>query len=92
VAGRGGHRGARGNRDPGRKLAGIRYDPDPRRSDVDLERPEITVPGNGDRARVARIGHEAAARALDRHIRVRSRHAQAWRRAQLWLEVNNRGR
>jgi len=65
------------------ELAGICYDPDPRRSDVDLWRREITVRGKGGRARVVRIGHEAA-RALDRYIRVRSRHAQAWR-PQLWL-------
>ena len=45
--------------------------------------------GKGGRARVVRIGHEAA-RALDRYLRVRSRHAQAWR-PQLWLGVNNRG-
>jgi site-specific recombinase XerD len=38
---------------------------------------------------VVRIGHEAA-RALDRYIRVRARHAQAWR-PELWLGVNNRG-
>ena len=31
-----------------------------------------------------------AARALDRYLRVRSKHAQAWR-PQLWLGVNNRG-
>jgi integrase len=71
------------------ELAGIRYDVDPRRSDLDLWRREITVRGKGGRPRVVRIGH-AAARALDRYIRVRSGHAQAWR-AQLWLGVNNRG-
>ena len=43
------------------ELAGIRYDPrDPRRSDVDLWRREITVRGKGGRPRVVRIGHEAA--------------------------------
>jgi integrase len=72
------------------ELAGIRYDPhDPRRSDLDLWRREITVRGKGGRARVVRIGHEAA-RALDRYLRVRSGHGQAWR-SQLWLGVNNRG-
>jgi integrase len=74
---------------PTGSLAGIRYDADPRRSDVDLSRREITVRGKGGRARVVRIGHEAA-RALDRYIRVRSRHAQAWR-PRLWLGVNDRG-
>ena len=72
------------------ELAGIRYDPlDPRRSDLDLWAREISVRGKGDKARVVRIGHEAA-RALDRYMRVRSRHGQAWRR-ELWLGMNNRG-
>jgi site-specific recombinase XerD len=72
------------------ELAGIRYDPhDPRRSGVDLWRREITVRGKGGRARVVRIGHEAAG-ALDLYLRVRSGHPQAWR-PQLWLGVNNRG-
>jgi hypothetical protein len=71
------------------ELAGIRYDArDPRRSDLDLWSWEITVRGKG-KERVVKIGHEAA-RALDRYLRVRSRHAQAWR-PQLWLGVNNRG-
>ena len=66
------------------ELAGIRYDPhDPRRSDVDLWAREITVRGKGGKPRVVRISHETA-RALDRYLRVRSRHAQAWRR-ELWL-------
>ena len=38
---------------------------------------------------MVKIGHEAA-RALDRYLRVRSRHGQAWR-PQLWLGVNGRG-
>jgi site-specific recombinase XerD len=72
------------------ELAGIRYDPDnPDRSDVDLERREIHVRGKGGRDRTVRIDHEAALR-LDRYLRVRSRHAQAYR-PQLWLGVNNRG-
>ena len=50
---------------------------------------DITASGTGGRARVVRIGHEAA-RAVDRYLRVRSRHGQA-HRPQLWLEVNNRG-
>jgi integrase/recombinase XerD len=47
------------------------------------------VRGKGGKAQVVRIGHEAA-RALDRYLRVRARHAQAWRR-ELWLGMNNRG-
>jgi len=71
------------------ELAGLRYDPgDPRRSDIDLWRREITVRGKGGKDRIARIGHQAA-RSLDRYIRARSRHAQTWRR-QLWLGVSSR--
>jgi site-specific recombinase XerD len=71
------------------ELAGIRYDAGgPRRSDLDLLRREITVRGKGGRTRVVRIGHEPA-RALDRYLRVRSKHGQVWR-AELWLGVSNR--
>ena len=74
----------------GSELAGIRYDPgDLRRSDVDLWNREITVRGKGGKPRIVRIGYEAA-RALDRYIRARVRHAQAWR-PQLWLGTRNRG-
>lgn len=60
-------------------LAGIGYDPDdPRRSDVDLGHREITVHGKGRKTRTVKIGHDTA-RALDRYIRVRARHAQAYR-------------
>jgi integrase/recombinase XerD len=59
------------------------------RSDLDLQSREITVHGKGGRIRIVRIRHNAA-RALDRYIRVRSRHTQAWR-PQLWLGMNNRG-
>ena len=72
------------------EIARIRYCPDDaERSDVDLQNRTIRVRGKGRRERVVPIGHDAA-RALDRYIRVRSRHAQAWR-PQLWLGVDNRG-
>ena len=72
------------------ELAGIRYDPgSPGRSDLDLDRREITVRGKGGKDRIVRIDHEAARR-VDRYLRVRSRHAQA-HRPRLWLGVNNRG-
>ncbi len=48
-------------------------------------RREITVRGKD---RIVRIGHQAA-RSLDRYLRARSRHAQAWR-PQLWLGAGNR--
>ena len=72
------------------ELARIRYSPGGhQRTDVDLERREITVAGKGGRTRVVKISYDAA-RAIDRYLRVRARHAQA-HRAGLWLGVNNRG-
>ena len=66
------------------ELAGIRYDPDdPRRSDIDLRHREITVHGKGRKTRVVKISFDAA-RSLGRYLRVRARHAQAYR-PQLWL-------
>ena len=72
------------------ELAGIRYDPvDAERSDLDLWQREITVRGKDGKQRIVKISYPCA-RTLDRYIRARSRHAQAWR-PQLWLGVNNRG-
>ena len=72
------------------ELAGIRYHPgDPARGDLDLHGREIRIRGKGGTARTVKIGHQAA-RSLDRYLRARARHAQAWR-PQLWLGVNNRG-
>jgi site-specific recombinase XerD len=72
------------------ELTGIRYHPgDPTRSDLDLHGREIRIRGKGGTARTVKIGHQAA-RSLDRYLRARARHAQAWR-PQLWLGVNNRG-
>jgi integrase/recombinase XerD len=78
------------------ELAGIRHDPgDPGRSDLDLWQREIRIHGKGGKGgkggkvRIVRIGREAARR-LDRYIRVRARHGQAFR-PELWLGVNNRG-
>jgi site-specific recombinase XerD len=72
------------------ELAGIRCDPgDPRLGDVDLWLREITVRGKGGKSRIVKISHDAA-RSLDRYLRVRARHAQAYR-PQLWLGVSNRG-
>jgi len=71
------------------ELAGICFDPeDTQRSDLDLWQREITVRGKGGKRRIVKIGHETA-RTIDRYLRVRARHAQAYR-AQLWLGVNNR--
>src|SRR5271165_1576008 len=72
------------------ELAGVRYDPlDPRRSDLDLWQREIRVHGKGGKPRIVKISYDAA-RALDRYLRARARHPQAWR-AQLWLGTSSRG-
>jgi len=72
------------------ELAAIRYDPgDPRRSDLDLERREIRVRGKGGKDRTVKIDHEAARR-VDRYLRVRARHQQAYRLG-LWLGTGGRG-
>jgi site-specific recombinase XerD len=73
------------------ELAGIRYHPgDPDRSDLDLHAREIRIRGKASKPRTVKMGHQAA-RSLDRYLRARARHAQAYR-PQLWLGVNNRGR
>ena len=61
----------------------------PGRSDIDLWQREIIVRGKGGKTRTVKISY-GAARSLDRYLRVRAWHAQAYR-AQLWLGVNNRG-
>jgi integrase/recombinase XerD len=72
------------------ELAGLRYSPGhPRAGDVDLRLREITVTGKGRRSRTVKMDRDAA-RSLDRYLRVRSRHGQAWR-PQLWLGVGGRG-
>ena len=64
------------------ELADLRY------TDADLWQREITVRGKGGKDWIVKIGHQAAL-SLDRYLRARVRHAQAWR-PQLWLEANNR--
>jgi integrase/recombinase XerD len=72
------------------ELAGIRYDATgTQRGDIDLWQREITVHGKGGKTRTVKISHDAA-RAVDRYLRVRARHAQAYQ-PQLWLGANNRG-
>ena len=62
---------------------------DPARSDLDLQAYEIRIAGKGGKPRTVRIGHQAA-RSLDRYLRARARHPQAWR-PQLWLGEGSRG-
>ena len=57
-------------------------------SDVELWQREITVRSKGGKPRIVKIGHQAAL-SLDRYLRARSRHGQAWR-PQLWLGTGNR--
>src|SRR5260370_1235802 len=61
------------------ELAGSRYDADHRLGgDIELWRREIAVRGKGSRTRIVKISHETA-RSLDRYIRIRPEHAQAYR-------------
>jgi integrase len=72
------------------EMAGLRHDPgDPARSDLNLQAREIKIGGKGGKQRTVRIDHRAA-RAVDRYLRARARHPQAWR-PQLWLGVGGRG-
>jgi site-specific recombinase XerD len=72
------------------ELAGICCHPgDPARSDLDLHARGIRIRGKGGTARTVKTGHQAA-RSLDRYLRARARHPQAWR-PQLWLGASNRG-
>ncbi len=64
------------------ELAGLRC------SDVDLRQREITIRGKDGKPRIVKIGHQGA-RSLDRYLRARVRHPQAWR-PQLWLGAGNR--
>jgi site-specific recombinase XerD len=74
----------------GIRLAGLRYHPDdPGRGDVDLQRREVYIRGKCGKDRVVRIDHEAARR-VDRYLRVRARHPQAYR-SRLWLGAGDRG-
>ena len=57
---RGDHRGVPGHRLRLAELAGIRYDPDDTRSDVDLWQREITVQGKAGKPRIVRFGYQAA--------------------------------
>jgi hypothetical protein len=54
-----------------------------------LRQREITVRAKPAMARIVRFGYQAA-QTLDRYLRVRARHEQAWR-PQLCLGTNNRG-
>ena len=87
------HRDHRGARATGirlaelAELAALRYHPgDPRRSDIDLWRVEITS-GKGGKDRIVRIGHQAA-RSLSRTPRQLP--ARPGVTPQLWLGVHNR--
>jgi integrase len=72
------------------ELAGIRYYPDdPGPGDVDLQRREIYIRGKRGKDRIVRIDHEAARR-IDRYLRVRAGHPQAYR-SRLWLGAGDRG-
>jgi integrase/recombinase XerD len=72
------------------EMAGILYHGGiPGQGDLDMPARQIRVRGKGGKPRVVKIGY-GAARALDRHLRVRARHPQAGR-AELWLGSIGRG-
>jgi len=72
------------------EMAAIHHYPDdPARRDLDLQAREIKIRGKGGKDRTVKITH-AAARAIDRYLRARARHPQAWR-PQLWLGAGGRG-
>lgn len=71
------------------EISALRWDPDdPEGCDVDLDAERITVLGKGRRPRTVSIGRKANA-ALDRYLRVRSRHPHA---AEPWLWIARKGR
>ena len=73
------------------ELARLRHDRYPRRSEhpASARRRQMTPSvEQGGKDRIVKIGHQAA-RSLDRYLRARSRHGQAWR-PQLWLGTGNR--
>jgi len=71
------------------EMAGIRWDPEhPDRNDLDLDNRELRVHGKGRKERVVKFNYDAA-RAIDRYLRLRGRHAYA-HSPKLWLGINNR--
>jgi site-specific recombinase XerD len=71
------------------EMAAITYDPThPDRNDLDLENREILIHGKGRKERLVKFGYDAA-RAIDRYLRLRAKHARA-HTTKLWLGVNNR--
>jgi site-specific recombinase XerD len=70
------------------EVAGLRYSEDEAESDVDLDRSIIRVIGKGRRERVLPLGVKAV-KALDRYLRLRSRHAGS---ELPWLWLGHRGR
>jgi site-specific recombinase XerD len=66
------------------EVARLRWDPsDPFANDVDLDDGQLRVIGKGNRMRILAIGARTV-KALDRYLRLRSRHPHASQRA-LWL-------
>jgi integrase/recombinase XerD len=71
------------------EMASITYDPDhPERGDLNMEDRGVLIHGKGRKERLVKFTYDAA-RAIDRYLRVRSKHARAHSHT-LWLGVNNR--
>ena len=69
------------------ELAGLKLGGSP--PDIDLRAREALVTGKGGKQRRVRFSYDTA-RAIDRYLRERARHAQA-RSPRLWLGIRNRG-
>jgi site-specific recombinase XerD len=71
------------------EIANLRWTPtEPATNDVDLDAGLIRVMGKGRRERIAHIGPKAV-KALDRYLRLRTRHGKA---EQPWLWLGEKGR
>jgi site-specific recombinase XerD len=71
------------------EVAGVRLDPDDdEANDIDLDQAILRVKGKGRRWRLLPLGTKTI-RALDRYLRVRSRHPRA---AERWLWIGQKGR
>jgi site-specific recombinase XerC len=73
------------------EMASITYDPDhPERADLNMEDREVLIHGKGRKEPLVKFTYDAA-RAIDRYLRVRGKHAHAHAHSHsLWLGVNNR--
>ena len=71
------------------EVAGLRWEPeDDERNDVDLDQGQLRFMGKGRRERLVPVGNRSV-RALDRYLRLRSKHREAY---SPWLWLGRKGR